>query len=64
MLRILRFFTLVLIFASLALVDHNYMSACLLCIVGTVSYGLIMYIQGYRDAKEKQTKINNIKEQL
>ena len=55
MLHILIFFANALIFASLLLVrcDYDYLSSCLLCCVGTVSYGLLMYIQGRRDTKEE-----------
>lgn len=55
MLFILKFFALAAVFASLPLVKfgYNYLLAYLLCFVGTVSYGLIRYIQGRRDAKEE-----------
>ncbi len=54
MLPILRFFALAAVFASLPLVKfgYDYLTACLLCCAGVVSHGLIMYIQGRRDAKE------------
>ena len=55
MLSISRIFSLAAVFVSLPLVkyDYDYLLACLLCFVGTVSYGLLMYIQGRRDAKEE-----------